>query len=170
MKTRIASIIAAVTCLVLVSTAPVTIHAGIEPPPCSLVVLTTADSGPDSLRAALACAVNGDTIDATGVSGTITLTTGQLFVTNSVTILGSGLAVSGNATSRVFFVRGGVNVTIVGLTITNGDAENEVGQGGGGILNDHSTLTVSNCTLSGNLAGAARYGGGIFNDGALSGS
>jgi len=48
-------------------------------------------------------------IDATGVSGTILLTSGELLVTNSVTILGPGpadLAVNGNAASRVFHISG----------------------------------------------------------------
>jgi predicted outer membrane repeat protein len=35
---------------------------------------------------------------------------------------------------------------------------------GGGIYNDHSTLTVSNCTIGGN--GALGFAGGIYNDGA----
>ena len=75
------------------------------------------------------------------------------------------LAVNGNAKDRVFHVTGG-NVTISGLTITNGDASGNL-LGGGGIYNDHSTLTVNNSTISGNLAG---QGGGICNDGQLSGA
>ena len=46
-----------------------------------------------------------DTVDATGVSGTITLTSGQFLVDKSVIINGAGadvLALDGNATSRVF--------------------------------------------------------------------
>ena len=139
-------------------------------PPCTTTVTTTADSGPGSLRGALTCAADGDTIDATGVSGTITLTTGELLVTNSVTILGPGvtnLAVNGNAASRVFHIGSGTTVTIASLTITNG--ADSSGIGGAGIYNDHSTLTVSNCTVSGNLVGNGP-GGGIFNYGQSSGS
>ena len=44
----------------------------------TITVNNTADSGAGSLRGALASALDGDTIDATGISGTITLTTGQL--------------------------------------------------------------------------------------------
>src|SRR5262245_65711855 len=65
----------------------------------TVTVSSTADSGPGTLRDALASAANGDTIDAMGVSGTILLTSGQLLVTKSVTILGPGpgnLAVNGN--------------------------------------------------------------------------
>src|SRR6266852_5528046 len=123
----------------------------------AITVTNTADSGPGTLRAALASAANGDTIDATGVSGSILLTSGELLVTNSVTILGPGpanLAVNGNAASRVFHISGTV-VTIAGLTITNGRADS----GGGGIFNDHSILTVSACTLTGNSATNSRGGG-----------
>src|SRR4029077_19958267 len=99
--------------------------------------------------------------------GTIGLTSGELLVARNITIAGPGaenLAVNGNAKSGVFHVTGG-NVTISGLTITNGNAR---GNGlGGGIYNDHSTLTVNNSTISGNLAG---QGGGICNDGQLSGA
>ena len=87
--------------------------------PATLTVTSTADSGPGTLRAALASAANGDTIDASGVSGTILLTSGELPVSNSVTILGPGpanLAVNGNAASRAFNISG-TAVTIAGLTI-----------------------------------------------------
>ena len=43
-------------------------------------------------------------------------------------------------------------VTIDGLTITNGSPHSVTfpTNAGGGILNDHATLTISNSTLSGN--------------------
>src|ERR1043166_9066688 len=91
-----------------------------------ITVTNTNDSGPGSLRQALAVANDGDTIDATGISGVITLTTGQLLVDKSVTINGPGadvLAVDGNASSVVFFIfrnPPGEMVTISGLTIRNG--------------------------------------------------
>jgi uncharacterized repeat protein (TIGR01451 family) len=127
----------------------------------TITVNNTADSGAGSLRDALAGAADGDLIDATGISGTITLTSGQLGVSNSVTIIGPGpgrLAVDGNAASRVFYVASNLTAVIAGLTVTNGLATNSTDSLGGGVLNDHSTLTVSNCIVSGNTAGA---GGGI---------
>jgi hypothetical protein len=138
----------------------------------TVTVSTTNDAGPGSLRDALASAKDGDTIDASGVAGTITLTGGELLVTNSVNIIGSGpfnLAVDGNfpnTTNRVFHIGPSNAVSISSLTITNGHATDEPTRGGG-IYNDHATLTVSNCTLSGNLSGT---GGGIDNDGGFSGS
>jgi len=133
-------------------------------PPATITVTNTADSGAGTLRAALARAANGDTIDASGVTGTILLTSGELRVTNSVTILGPGpanLAVNGNAASRVFNISGTV-VTIAGLTITNGKASGGgfPANSGGGIYTGPGTLNVSNCTLSGNSASA--NGGGIL--------
>jgi len=44
----------------------------------AITVTNTKDSGQGSLRGALAIANAGDTIDATGVSGTILLTSGEL--------------------------------------------------------------------------------------------
>jgi hypothetical protein len=131
----------------------------------TITVTNTNDSGGGSLRQAIADAHNGDAVDF-GVTGTITLTTGELIVDKSISIDGPGsdhLAVDGNHASRVFYVDVGVTVTIAGLTITNGNAD-RIG-GGGGIFNEASTLTVSNCTISGNSApDAFGVGGGIYND------
>jgi hypothetical protein len=133
--------------------------------PSNIIIVTnTNDSGPGSLRQALADANDGDSIDATGVSGTILLTSGELQITHNVTINGPGagtLAIDGSGSSRVFenFVSHSV-VTISGFTITNG-LDND-GRGGGAVLNGSpfATLTVSNCTVSGN---SAEFGGGISN-------
>src|SRR5205823_11024102 len=129
-----------------------------------VTVTNTNDSGLGSMRQALAVANDGDTIDATGISGVINLTSGELLVGTSVTINGPGadvLAVDGNAAGRVFFITLGETVTISGFTIRNGHA----GNAGGGIDNeDGSTLTVTNCTVSGNTAG---LGSGLFNGGTL---
>src|SRR5204863_426442 len=61
---------------------------------------------------------------------------------------------------RIFQIGAGADVTISALTIRNGIANFSVG---GGIFNNHATLTVSNSTISGNSATV--NGGGIFNDG-----
>src|SRR5206468_543745 len=89
----------------------------------TITVTNTNDSGPGSLRDALANAANGDVIDASSITGTILLTSGELLVTNSVNILGPGpdmLMVNGNAASRVFHVDSNTVVSISSLTITNG--------------------------------------------------
>ena len=175
---NLTSFVLAAACLALLCATPASLRAA------TIKVTNTADSGPGSLRAALASAGNGDTIDATGVSGTITLTSGQLSVPNSVTVLGPGsdrLTISGNNASRVFDVTG-TNLTIRGLTIANGHGalygtgiktaaaggsvaiidcvitNNDTTLDGGGIWNAPGvTMTVSNCTIYGNNAdGGAR--------------
>ncbi|HUJ11119.1 MAG TPA: choice-of-anchor Q domain-containing protein [Verrucomicrobiae bacterium] len=127
-------------------------------------VMSVADNGPGSMRAALATASNGDTIDASGVSGTILLTSGELLVSNSVTILGPGpanLAVDGNFASRVFHIAQSNVVAIANLNITDGD----VASYGGGIGADYAVvLAVSNCWV---LGSTAYSGGGIFFGGTM---
>ena len=128
----------------------------------TITVTNTNDSGAGSLRQAIADAHDGDSVEF-GVTGSITLTTGELLVDKSVTINGPGaanLAVNGNASSRVFHIGPDKTVTISGLTITNGFAR----EAGGGIQNDHATLAIDNCTVSGNRANWG--GGGVSNDGA----
>jgi hypothetical protein len=139
-----------------------------EAPTNIITVTNTNDSGPGSLRQALADANDGDTIEF-AVTGTIGLTSGELLVNNSITISGPAaatLAVNGNANGRVFHVAPGITVTISGLTITNGNAccifPDDVG---GGIYNDHATLTLNACIISGNVAD--NRGGGIFSDGSF---
>ncbi|HUJ72575.1 MAG TPA: choice-of-anchor Q domain-containing protein [Verrucomicrobiae bacterium] len=132
-----------------------------QAPAVNLLVYNTDDSGAGSLRQCIAdnAALGGGSaiIFSNVVIGTITLTSGELLITNNVAIIGPGanaLAVDGNAASSVFHFDNGITAAISGLTISNGNAS--------GVLNIHSTLMVSNCTISGNSAGG---GGGIYNDG-----
>lgn len=155
---RVSNINAGTICLILACALTVPAHA------TTIIVSNTNDNGPGSLRQALSIANEGDVIDATGISGVIILTSGELLVSGSITINGAGadlLAVDGNATSRVFQITSGHTVTISDVTIRNGHAP---GSDGGGILND-ATLTITNCTVSDNTAG---HGGGAFNAGTLS--
>jgi len=173
-------------------------------------VTNTNDSGAGSLREAVITAnstAEDDTIEfaipasdlnctAEGVC-TITLTSGELFVQSAstagtLTITNStgasNLRISGNNTSRVFYVNTGNpggNLTINGVTITNGTAGlgggifnigtitltnstvsgNTANNNGGGIFNNFGgTVTLTNSTVSGNTA---NYGGGIINDGTM---
>jgi hypothetical protein len=133
------------------------------------MVTNTNDNGPGSLRQALALANDGDTIDATGISGVITLTSGELLVSQSVTIKGAGadlLAVDGNAAGTVLAIMSMGPVTIADLTIRNANGRFGGGGGfGGGIFNGGvGTLTIINSALSGNTAA---FGGGIYNAGTL---
>ncbi len=147
--------------------------------PSTFTVYNLADGGLGSLRAAISDANANPGADlirfADDLSGTVGLTSGQLSITDALTIDGPGadrLAVSGNDASRVFQISSGVAVSIDDLTVTHGRT---VGRGGG-ILNA-GTLTVSHAVFSDNLAVGApgaslgavvdAFGGGIFNAGTL---
>ncbi|MEZ6126307.1 MAG: choice-of-anchor Q domain-containing protein [Planctomycetaceae bacterium] len=94
----------------------------------TFTVTNLNDSGAGSLRQAVLdanAAAGPDAIDLTGVTGTITLTTGQLSVTEGVNISGPGadrLAISGNGASRIFDLSGaGQNsYTIENVDLTGG--------------------------------------------------
>jgi hypothetical protein len=125
----------------------------------TITVSSTGDSGAGTLRAALASANNGDTINFTNLTllATITLSSDELKIFHNVTITGGG----GNF--RVFDNQG-VTVSISGLTTTNGKAfcsttTNGAGQGGGIIT--FGSLTLTNVTLTNNSAAE----GGAINNG-----
>jgi hypothetical protein len=106
---------------------------------------------------------------------TITLTSGELLITDSVTVNGPGanlLTISGNSSSRVFFIATGpYDVTLSGLTVANGRYTAPIGAGGGIINFSIGTVTLTNSTLSGNSVNGVGVfpgaGGGIFNSGTL---
>jgi len=108
-----------------------------------------------------------------GLSGATITLSNTLTINTNLTIdasaLSGGLQINGNGTVTVFKVASTtITVFLNSLTITNGYTATNSADfyvGGGGILND-GTLTLTNCTLSGNSA--TDDGGGIYNDGALS--
>jgi len=87
---------------------------------------------------------------------TITLTSEKI-ITAGTTIDGGGLiTLSGGGAVRIFTVDLGAALNVRNLTIADGRGDTDFG---GGILNLGGTLTLTNCTLSGNSATA---GGGIY--------
>jgi len=133
-------------------------------------VINTNDSGTGSLRQAIIDANTttgvADTINFgsnLGSAATITLTSAQLpNITDGagLTIDGGSadITISGANKYRVFEVDSGAKLTLSNLTVANAHATTH----GGGINNKGGTVTVSNSTLSGNIA-AYGGGGGIFN-------
>src|SRR5262249_46943773 len=132
-----------------------------------------------------------DEITFSGLRGAIILRQGELHITDpNLVITGSGsstIAVSGGNHSRVFSIVAGANVTLSGLTITQGltvgDGTNDGSNQGGGIFNQ-GNLTLQNDTLSGNQAlgqagsngtstipsganGGDALGGGVYSAGNL---
>lgn len=135
----------------------------------TLTVLNAMDKGAGSLRDTISKARDGDTIvfDSGLSNRTITLTSDQLTINKSLDIEGPGaslLAISGNDNNRVFDINEGLTVTIAGLTITHGRSVGN--DGGGGIRNVGSTLTLANDVLSNNVArgGAESARGGAIAD------
>jgi hypothetical protein len=138
-------------CLVALSTQAATI-----------TVTSFAGIGAGTLHQALVDANDGDTINfSLPPSSGIQLYADPLIVDKSVTISGPGAAnlmVLGTGGVRVFNIAPGKNVTISGLTITNGVADDA----GGAIYNDHSVLTLNECNIVNNFTGGA--GGAIYNN------
>ncbi len=132
-------------------------------PANTITVTNPNDSGPGSLRQAMVDANDGDTIDATGVSGSIELSSGEILVNKNVTIKGPAaekLSIENTRLSRVFEIASGEIVTISGLAINSGEAI-----AGGGIYNA-GMLQIMGCRISGNHIGGLReggLGGGIYN-------
>src|SRR5690348_16615401 len=86
--------------IVVFCSVTVSVHAA------TLIVTTTNDNGAGSLRETLVAAQDNDTITF-AVTGSITLTSGELLVDKSIAIAGpglDGLAVDGNVNSRVFHI------------------------------------------------------------------
>jgi len=144
-----------------------------------LIVNTTSDGGgSDFSKLSLRQAINlanvlpsADTItfdpSVFATSQTIPLTAGQLELKDvaTTTITGPGadlLSISGNDASRVFQVNTGAMADLSSLTIMEGNDDN-----GGGVFNS-GTITMTNVTVSGNVAlHAGGNGGGIFNSGTI---
>ncbi len=99
-----------------------------------------------------------------GLTGTITLTSGQIVIADSVDIQGPGasiVSVSGNNASRVFYLynsSANIAVTISGLTLTGGNANI-----GAGMVNFDEDLTLDGVTITGNTS--TGDGGGLWADG-----
>jgi hypothetical protein len=137
-------------------------------PATTITVTNTNDSGPGSLRQALADAKDGHTInfDVSLKGQTIALSSGELVIDKSITITGPGsdqLAVgvqNFQYTFRIFHVMASPTVTIEGLTIGP-----SLYFYGCGIQNDQASLTINNCAVTGN--NALTSGAGISNGGTL---
>ena len=146
-------------------------------PASSFLVTTLADEtnpndGLQSLREAVAAANSDPDVNvitfAASLSGTITLTGGELLVNQPATIQGPGAGVitaSGGDASRIFNIDNGaigaINVSISGLTLTRGNAGND---SGGAIAVGDEALALSGVDITGNTA---NFGGGIYLAGGL---
>lgn len=133
-----------------------------------ITVTSVADNGAGSLRAAIAQAQTGDTIQfaSTLANQTITLTSGEIEIPVGKNLIidgasASGLTISGNNASRIFHLQStSVNptsLTIKNLTLANGFTT----EFGGAIRTEHQgILTVENSQFKNNVSNQG--GGAIF--------
>lgn len=92
---------------------------------------------------------------------TITLAGTQISLANDLTIDGPGaglLSISGDNNSRIFSIEDSSDVTIQNLTIADG----EDNDGGAILVNDGSTLTLNNSTITSSYASCCDGGGIAF--------
>ncbi|TDR40323.1 putative outer membrane repeat protein [Tahibacter aquaticus] len=134
----------------------------------SFAVANLNDSGSGSLRDAIDQANRTSGADNvtfnSGLSGTITLSSGEIAIFDALTLDGPGasrLTLSGANTSRIFRIgpqAGTPDVfatSISGLSFSSGSSADE----GGAIFVDDSNLTVTDCVFRNN---AAQRGGGLY--------
>lgn len=132
----------------------------------TFTVTNTGDSGAGSFRQAVLDANNAagaDVIefDASLTWSTIALTSGDLSITDDLTINGLGdelLTISGNDSWRIF--SNFATTTIRGLTLVRGAATGTALLGDGGAIHNSGDLTLIDSTVKWS---AADYGGGIYN-------
>lgn len=142
----------------------------------TFTVLNNNDSGAGSLRAevALANASPGSTVNFdSSVTGTISLTSGEISITAPMTINGPGagvLAVDGGGASRIFNISGvstpPTPVAINDLAFEHGSASSSnftpLGGGDGGAIQaDNSVVTLHGDVFVGNFA--TNRGGAVYN-------
>ena len=147
----------------------------------TFTVTNTLDAGSGSLRQAISDANVGagaDTISfASSLAGeTITLTSGELVVTDGLDINGPGadqLTIDANQQSRIFSIDDGnsnnlIDVSISGLTLTGGAADGPAAfspAAQGGAISTLENLEVDGLFVTGNralsLGGGIRSAGGV---------
>jgi hypothetical protein len=127
-----------------------------------------------SLRYCITNAANGDTVTfADGLTGSVNLTRELPHLEGDIRIEGPGADLitvrrDTGGDYRIFTIDSDINVSLSGMTISNGKV---VGGEGGGIYNT-GTLTISDCAILGNSTEKDRYGaggdgGGLYSAGSL---
>lgn len=138
-------------------------------PAATLAVRNCDDDGDGSLRATVAAAADGDTIDLGGLAcSTITLTTGAIEIDlDNLTFQGPGrqmLALDGNALDRVFVHPYGGTLSLRGMTVRNGrDRATGFHVAGGGCIASAGYLELVDVTVRSCYAGGeGAYGGALY--------
>ncbi len=115
-----------------------------------------------TIQAAISAAITGDTIRVANGTYTGTGNKNLTWSGKKITVRSengsNNCIIDCGGSGRGFYLNNAYDCgTISGFTIRNGSAST-----GGGIYCDYSSLTITNCTISGN--NAAGYGGGIYCD------
>lgn len=154
-KDRRSSCLSALALLLLIPTADATA--------ATFTVTNLADSGSGSLRQAVLDAnaeAGADIVAFTpGLTGTITLTSGEIAISDSLVVNGPGLGVltlSANDLSRIFIVENPgavvpIDVTLSGMTITRGGRLSSSGMPlpyGGAVFSHGENLTIQDSVVS----------------------
>ncbi len=116
----------------------------------TITVTNLNDSGAGFLRQAVADANSGDDIRFE-VTGTITLTSGQIAISKNLTITGPGartLTIDGNGDNRIFNQSAGT-FSLTGLTLTNVN-------GTACVYSNNSAIRIADCRLEG-ISGRGVY-------------
>jgi hypothetical protein len=125
----------------------------------TITVSNTNDSGPGSLRQAIADATGADTIVVP--AGTYNLDS-ALTVSQALTLVGAGAnqtVLDGQGSTEIMAITSpAAGVTITGMTLEDGNASD------GGAINAAVPLTLDDDAITGNTAGS---GGGIYSSSTL---
>ncbi len=131
--------------------------------PTTFMVMNLNNAGAGSLRQAVLDAnasAGADTVEFAPAARGLIVLASQINVTDELAVSGPGpaaLSVSGDNLTRVLSITRNVVVSLSGLTVTSGRAEE-----GAGIYNA-GFLTVRNATFSNNYVRAAARGGAVYN-------
>jgi hypothetical protein len=152
------------------------------PSPASIAVTNCEDSGPGSLRDAVASAASGDTIDLGGLAcSTITLTSGAIEIPQDDLYIkytphdGPRPVIAANLQSRVFDHTGHGTLKIEGVVVEDGKYDNsepfELVDADGGCIYSAGDVhlvasVVTNCIATA-TRGAHAAGGGIYAAGSI---
>ena len=142
-------------------------------PAPTTAVTNCDDDGAGSLRATIAAAASGDTIDLSALTcATISLTTGYVGIAqDDLTLIGPGasaLKIDAGSVSGVLRHTGAGTLSIAGLTISGGYYSGATPHGGclySAANIELTNSTVADCQVNG--SGTMALGGGIFTQGDL---
>ena len=163
-KTVFAALTGALLCAPMLRATTISVNSTADTVPaddgiCTLreaIVAANTDTPSGVTAGECSAGAGADTLDLTGVSGTITLTSALPSLTTDMAIAGPGaanLTISGNDLYRVFFVTNGATVSISDLTIAHGKSVGGAGgagltRAGGGAAGVGAGLLVNSGTVA----------------------